>query len=372
MEYAALLRDLERIPLVHNIPPFTGIADLPRAAWTIDSKLYGVEVVQGLEDVAESLFDWRNVNDQYRALMTEAHGKVFPDVATRMDLHEHFQQIRDRGPEAARGFVSTLKGKMAEIRNIERLEEIFPGSQWELASSVTQPGWDITGTLSDGSRVSIQSKLGGESYAHDVISHMDTAPDTPFMLSSELYSRIGQARPDLVGQMINSGIENTSFTADTTHNLTLLAKNHGIDIPDGIGDALPYVAEVVLAIRLILDVAAVEGDLKNFPRDQKTRLQALRALLLLQRFGVTALLVGGGGAIGATAGTAVPGPGTAIGGITGSVVGAVTAAKVNRLIRPYTLNFALELTGMSEDDLFYFQNKRTIDQLARNLQATNA
>ena len=300
--------------------------------------------------------------------MGEAYGKAF--TRSELSLHEHFSQTVEEGPQAAGGFMSALKGKMAEIQNNEKLHELFPNYEWELGPP-TQPGWDHLGTSTDGSPLMVQSKLGGESYASKVVSRMDADSDTPFMLSRELYAKIASERPDLAERLIDSGIENTSFTADATHNVTLLAENQGLDIPDDVGDILPYVGEAILAVRLILDVVAVERDLKSFPRDQKTRLQALRALLLLQRFGVTTVLTGGGGMVGAAGGTAVaPGPGSAVGGIVGSVVGAVVAAKANQMIRPHTLRFALQITGMSEDDLFYFQNKKTVDQLARDFQAT--
>ena len=369
MESLKLLQDLERIPLPTAGASFKGIDDLPGVAWAIDAKLYGLETAQGLEDVSEALFDWRNVDDAMRALME----KAYPLAFTNSDvlLHEHFSQAMQNGQDAARGFVSALKGKMAEIENNAKLEQLFPGYTFELGPP-TQPVWDHLGTSAHGPEIAIQSKMGGDSYASEVVSRMDTNPDTTFMLSSDLYEGIGAARPDLVERMIDSEIENTTFTADVTENVTLLAENSGLDVPDGLGEALPYIGEAILAIRLMLDVVSVERDLKNFGRNQKTRLQALRALLLLQRLGVSAILVGGGGTLGAGAGTAIaPGPGSAVGGIAGSVAGAITAAQVNRLIRPHVLPFALQLTGMMPDDLFYFQNRRAIDAVGASLASTN-
>jgi hypothetical protein len=368
MKSIELLPELEKLSGDVASNTFSGFNDLKSVMWTIDARLNGIEVTQALEGVVESLLDWRNVDDSTRTLMEEAYQLAFSRSAS--SLHMHFSQALEEGPIHTAGFVSSLKGKMAEILNNAKLEELYPDYTFQLGSA-TQPVWDHLGTAAESPTMMVQSKIGAESYAYDVISRMEASPDTPFMLSSELYEAIASQRPDLIDQIIDSGISNTDFTADTTENVTLLAQNFGLDVPDGLLDVAPYAAEVILAIRLILDCASVESDLANFPRDHKTRIQALRALVLVQKFGVSAVLVSAAGTLGTAAGTAAcPGPGSAIGGAVGGIGGAFVAAKVNKCVAPHTLKYALLLTGMSRDDLFYFQNKAVVDAVGASLAAT--
>lgn len=370
MRSVELLSELEEVCANDSLTGFSGFSDLKEVVWTIDAKLYGVEITQALEGVVEDLLDWRNVDDSKRTLMEDAYAKAFTN--SDLPIHQHFSSLLEEGDSQVTGFISSLKGKMAEILNNAKLEEMYPGYTFDLGSP-TQTVWDHLGTSAEGPPLMFQSKTGAESYAQDVISRMDEASDTPFMLSSELYETIAARRPDLVDQMIDSGINNTYFTADTAANMNLLADNFGIDVPDGVLEAAPYAAEVILAIRLILDCLSVEKDLSRFPRSEKTRMQALRALALIQRFGVSAALVGAGGVVGAVAGTtALPGPGNVVGGAIGSAVGAMVAAKVNKSVAPHSLKFALQLTGMSQDDLFYFQNKVVVDAVGGSLASTSA
>ena len=86
--------------------------------------------------------------------------------------------------------------------------------------------------------------------------------------------------------------------------------NLGIDVPDSIGEALPYVGEVVLAIRLISQIVSAEGEFTGVEVSERSRVHAIRALTMMTRFGVTQVCAMAGGA----AGTAVsPGVGSAVG-----------------------------------------------------------
>ena len=72
---------------------------------------------------------------------------------------------------------------------------------------------------------------------------------------------------------------------------------------------------------------------------------------------MTTVLSTVGGMGGAAAGSFVPGVGNLIGGIAGAVTGAGMAMYLNRHLQPHTLRLALDITGLTNDDLFYFKNK---------------
>ena len=78
------------------------------------------------------------------------------------------------------------------------------------------------------------------------------------------------------------------------------------------------------------------------------------------------------------AGTAVPGIGNAIGGAAGTIGGAIVGIAggwfgtryLNKHLQPHVLNLALDITGLTNDDLFYHKNKPRIDTAALSFQTT--
>ena len=73
---------------------------------------------------------------------------------------------------------------------------------------------------------------------------------------------------------------------------------------------------------------------------------------------------------GAAAGSFLPGIGNLIGGIVGLVGGAGMGMYLNRHLQPHMLNLALDITGLTNDDLFYYKNKPRIDTVAVTFQRT--
>ena len=43
---------------------------------------------------------------------------------------------------------------------------------------------------------------------------------------------------------------------------------------------------------------------------------------------------------------------------------------LNKHLQPHMLNLALDITGLTNDDLFYYKNKPRIDQAALSFQRT--
>ena len=52
----------------------------------------------------------------------------------------------------------------------------------------------------------------------------------------------------------------------------------GIDVPDSIGEMLPYVGDIVLGIRLISQMVSSEGELTGVEVSERSRVHAIRTL----------------------------------------------------------------------------------------------
>ncbi|CAN0510068.1 unnamed protein product, partial [Phaeothamnion confervicola] len=137
-----------------------------------------------------------------------------------------------------------------------------------------------------------------------------------------------------------------------------------IDVPDSVGDFLPYISEVILGIRLLWDVVSVNREFATVSLSNKSRLCGMKAIVLFSRFGISTVCTTAAGA----AGTALfPGAGTVV----GSISGAVAAGLLNRKLQPRMLEVGMWLVGVSKDDLFYFQNKGPLDQLGASYERTS-
>ena len=327
----------------------------------MDSDFFSLEVAQAAEEALGALFEARNVSD----LLNDAYGLSFGNDSQTWSLAEYFQEMMERGDRSVGGFVSSLKGKVAELESVERLEERFPGYSFEVAQNPNQEVWDVIGKGPEGTGdVFVQVKAGGLDYARDVMQRMEEAPEhVYFELSKELHAKVLELQPDVADRLLNSGIEIDPFTHDVKSGLGTLASNSGIDVPDSIGELLPYVGEIVLGIRLISQMVSTEGELRSVEIGDRARVHGIRTLTLMTRFGVTQVCAIAGGA----AGTAVnPGVGTAV----GSIGGAGGAFLLNRLLEPRMEEVAITIMGGDREEVFYLMNKPAIDEIGSSLAAT--
>ena len=154
----------------------------------------------------------------------------------------------------------------------------------------------------------------------------------------------------------------------TTDGLDTLSANMGIDIPDGIVDIIPYAAVIVGGARLAYSVLRTEKEFKAADRTTKNQIQVVQTLTLMSRMGISTVLATAGGAAGGVAGSAAPGVGNAIGMIGGSLAGAGMGMYLNKHLQPHMLDLALNITGLTRDDLFYYKNKPRINELASTFQ----
>ena len=350
----------------------TGLANTDRAfsaaefATAVSSGMWGV-----LNDV--------NVDDR----LIQAYVTRWPDMANEESLHEAVQTRLANG-EDVNWLLSGLKGKLAEF-NAEDWLENNGYTDISFPETEVNPVWDIRAIGSDGQETFFSVKTGGldgdtgvANYAYDVISEMDANSSVEFIVGSELYDQISLSRPDLIDQLTADIGSDHLLVEGIEDGLNTLSSNLGIDIPDGVVDIIPYATAIVAGARLIYSVIRTEKDFQAADRTTRNRIQVVQTLTLMSRTGVTTVLAiaggQGGAALGGIAGTLVPGVGNLVGGAAGGLIGSVTGAGMgmylNRHLQPHMLNLALSITGLTDDDLFYYKNKIRIDGLAESFSST--
>ena len=185
-----------------------------------------------------------------------------------------------------------------------------------------------------------------------------------------MYGKAVPSEIDETGRILADIGSTAELEGTANEGLALLSDNMGIDIPDGIGDILPYAGAILAGARLVYSVIRTEKEFKAADRTTRNKIQVVQSLTVMSRLGVTTVLATAGGAGGTAMGSIIPGPGNIIGGIVGSLTGAGMGMYLSRHLQPHMLNLALNITGLTNDDLFYYKNKPRIDTVAWSFQTT--
>ena len=338
-----------------------------------------------------------NVDDRLFVAFREAYRRLAADKS----LYEQYRETAEGGENSITGLVNGLKGKMAEISiEKDKLLEQNGYTNVEMAKDATQEGWDFSGFNEAGEKKFFQVKTGGEGRVSEIINDMEANPDYIYPVTSKIYGGIAESRADLKDRLIDIGPDLDKHVRDELetlgHNLGLdipddlldqltdspdylpvegindgletLSANMRIDFPDGIVDIIPYAAVIGGGARLIYSVVKTEKEFKAVDRTTKNQIQVVQTLTLMSRMGITTVLAAAGGMGGAAVGSAVPGIGNAVGGGVGIVIGAGTGMYLNKHLQPHMLNLALNITGLTHDDLFYYKNKPRINAVASTFQ----
>ncbi|MCY4188784.1 MAG: hypothetical protein OXD30_09900 [Bryobacterales bacterium] len=300
--------------------------------------------------------------------LSEAYAAQYPGLAAERSLSEHWEVVQEAGTDSASGFISGLKGKLAEFKAAETLEQ-SGFTDVSIAASPVQPGWDISAVNQAGETVLFQVKTGSDTYVPSVMADMQNEAGVDFMVGAELHAAISETSPDLANRLTEIGSD-FELVEGIEDGLATLSESQGMDIPDSLGEALPAVGSLVAAITLIRGAINTERKFREVDRTSKNKLHVVQALSLMCRFGITAVCAQVGGAFGAAAGTVLPGAGNLAGGIVGIGTGAFAGWQLNRRLQPHMLNLALNITGLGHDDLFYFHNKVRIDDLGLSFRRT--
>lgn len=360
MHSIEIIPTIECIPLRNKHGHYNAEAIIRHSA-KIRNSLFSIEIAAGVEQATEMIFDARNVPDD----LEKAYQLAFPNTALEHSLHEHYKEMLESGPESTTGFINALKGKLFETRLVQTLESDIPNYNFKIADSPNQPIWDIIGIPNDGTDpLYIQAKMGDTDYASEVINHMHEDPNVLFAVSQEIRNQISATNPELIDQLIIGTGTNYEFAANIESDMSVLADQMGIDLPDSIGDILPYVSEIVLGIKLLCDIIQTEKEYRMVNLNDKSRINVMKTLVLVSRFGISTVCVIAFGAIGGAVGLGLPG------GIAGSFTGAYFAGKLNKSLSPRIREIAMMCAQLTEDDLFYFRNKVTIDAIGASFSNT--
>ena len=363
MQSISLLPDVERLPADDWGRRRRSYQEQMQALYAADRTMFATETVAAASFAMWGLFDAVNVDDT----LFNAYREQYPGLAAEHSLHDRWLDVLRRGDASAEGFISSLKGKVAEFNAVDKLGD-WGYSNVQIAESATQPVWDLSSVAPNGEVVLWQVKTGAADYAGDVQSAMLDNPAVQFAVSSEIYDRIAASSPELMEQMRDIGSD-FELAQDVSDGLHTLADNMGIDLPDGVGDLLPYAGAIIAGARLIYGALQTERQFKHIDRTERNKVHVIQALTALSRIGVTTVLVTVGRMAGGAAGSVVPIAGNLVGSLAGAAGGAVMAGYLNSHLQPYVLDLALDITGLTRDDLFYYQNKPAIDGAADAFQA---
>ena len=327
----------------HDI--MTGLMGTDRAA-------FAAEFASAVSLSLWGVFDRVNVNDNLSA----AYEAQYPLESDAQSLHEQWREMAERGQESVQGFINALKGKVAEFHTKDLLED-RGYTNVELASAANQEGWDITAIDPSGQAVLVQVKTGTSLSQGEVQHLMEENPDYLFAFGTEIHDKVESSMDS--GGTIDIGFDYERVEG-IEDGLQTLGANEGIDIPDGVVDIVPYAAAIVGGARLIYGALKTEREFTGADRTTKNRVQVIQTLTLMSRMGVSTVLATVGGMGGASAGSLVPGVGT--------VLGAGMGMYLNKRLQPHMLDMALNITGLTHDDLFYYKNKPRIDELSVRFQ----
>lgn len=326
-----------------------------------DNALVASEFAASLSLGLWGIWDKINVPDALAA----AYAAQYPNLAADHSLFEHWEAVQAAGPDSAAGFVSGLKGKLAEFNATEILEQ-NGFTDVSIAASSVQPNWDISAVNEAGESVFFQVKTGSEAYASSVMEDMQVDASREFLVGSELHGAISASAPDLTNRLTEIGPD-FELVEGIEGGLTTLSDNLGVDVPDGSLEFLLEASSLAGAVSLILGALETERRFRALDRTSKNKLQVVKTLTLMSRLSVRTVLAAIGGAGGTAAGSLAPGIGTIVGGVVGTGSGAFAGGWVNKRLEPHMLNLALDITGLSHGDLFYFNNKARIDDVGLSL-----
>ena len=366
------MQSLNLMPELLKLP--VGPTDSPKSSHErltalvgADRAVYAAEISSASSAGLWTVFDEANVDDKLRA----AYEAQYPNLAADHSLCEYWQSMMDRGEGSMQGFISGIKGKLAEFNAAEQLRDAGY-TNVTLAENPTQAVFDITAIPpGGGAEVSWQVKTGGADYAGEVLDAMKQSPDVHFAVSSEIHDQISESAPEMAERMLelDADLELVNGIQD---GLETLSNNLGIDILDNLSDIIPYGVAIVASARLLYGVIRTEQEFQAADRTTRNKIQVVQTLTLMSRMGISSVLAYAGGMGGTAAGSVIPGVGNLAGGIAGSLAGAGMGMYLNRHLQPRMLSLALGITGLEQDDLFYFKNKPRIDLLALSFQRTAA
>ena len=351
------MRSTNLLPVLQKQPTDASHEDMSsqdmitRLAGT-DRATFAAEFIAAVSFSLWGVFDRANVDEHLAA----AYQDQFPLEYENVTVYEQWEAAVQLGPESGDAFFNELGGKVVESHTTG----FVAASEFtnvEVASLADQAGWEF-GTQDLFVQAQAESHFSGVEYQH-VVGY-----NTEYLYAHgfEVYDQVVVTSADTAG-MVDTGFDYVPVEG-IADGLETLSAGEGILIPDGAVDLIPYAGAIVLGVRLILGALKAERDFKAVDRTAKNRIHVVQTLTLMSRMGISTVLATAGGAGLGTAGSFLPGIGNVIGGVAGTVIGASAGMYLNKHLQPHMLDLALNITGLTHDDLFYYKNKSHIDEVA--------
>jgi hypothetical protein len=183
---------------------------------------------------------------------------------------------------------------------------------------------------------------------------------------NEAMSPIFEHVSDYMDIMVDVLDQSFIFLTGSMDELENVMEQMGIELPEGL-DFLPGASELILGVRLLLDIKKVNNDFVGISTDKKINIAAAKALVIMSKFGVSITLVSIGTAAGGAGGGMLGGVGAIIGAPLGAITGGITAGYINKKIAPYAQELSYKLLKLEKEDLFYYKNKMRIDEIGQRL-----
>ena len=364
MRSTDLLPALRELPTIESTQRLS-FRDMMSGLVGTDRAMYAAEFASAVSLGMWPVFDRFNVDDN----LAKAYATRWHNLAADHSLHEQWRTLIDSGEGAGENewFFSGLKGQLAEFEAQGRAEA-QGYTNVKLAPSSNQEGWDISAVDPEGQTALIQVKTGTSLSASEVRDLLEAEPSYLFAFGTEIHDKVVASGMDTGNRIIAVTGSDYARVEGIKDGLETLGANEGLDIPDGVVDIIPDAIVIVGAARLIYSALKTEREFKAADRTTKNRLHVVQTLTLMSRMGVSAVLATVGGTAGAAAGTSVLGIGNLIGGVGGTLVGAGVGMYLNKRLQPHMLELALDITGLTHDDLFYYKNKPRVDAVAKRFQ----
>ena len=191
-----------------------------------------------------SILDAAAVGLAFDAIMSQPTfdiSEITPEMASAWELaypNVPIESLAGRSTEGLAGAISGWKGKLFEVEVEQRLNagewvgdlHLEAGQRAQIATSATQPGWDIQIIEEDGAVAdAIQLKATESvSYVHEAL---DRYPDTPILATHEVASRLAD-NPSI----IDSGIHNDALTSSVSDHVSDASSDA---MSDGFMGAMP-------------------------------------------------------------------------------------------------------------------------------------
>ncbi len=370
MESTSLFPALRELPAGS---PLSGMSynDTMRDILEMDRAMLGAEFATAISFglwpllVGTPLTDGTNVPD----ILFNAYSQRWPEMSQEMSLYDKWQELLETGEgiEHNGWFFSGLKGQLAEFETVGVFES-HGFTEVQLVLTANNPGWDVSAINPDGEAVLIQVKTGTSLTGSEIEDLMQEDPEFLFALGGELHDKAVAYGIDTDGRVFELG-QDIELVEGIDDGLDILSANMGIDIPDGVVDVVPYATVIVGGARLIYSFIRTERDFSEADRSTRNQIQVVQTLTLMSRVGISTVLATAGGTAGSIAGSVIPGVGNIVAGVTGTIAGAGAGMALNHKLRPRMLDIALSITDLTRDDLFYYKNKKKIDDLGTSFQS---